>query len=57
MLTKRHTLNGTPHGPGFAVALPLRLADWLIEQGIARDSNATPGSISKPRIVRRCCGR
>lgn len=56
-LKKAHTHNGVLHPPGFFLGpLEAKVADWLIEQGIALESRAAP-THQAPRIATRgCCG-
>jgi len=56
MLLKPHTHDGAQYQEGFFLALEPKVADWLIEQGVAVESRAGPVRVA-PRIMKRgCCG-
>lgn len=65
VLLKPHTHAGTKYAPGATLYVAERLADWLVNQGVARftDPNErvaqlrpTPQRMSGPSPS-KCCGR
>jgi hypothetical protein len=59
-LLKHHTDGGTKYPPGFRLMLQPQMAEWLIEQGVAKAaSGGASKSITMPRRSSRgpgCCG-
>ena len=57
-LKKRHTHNGIEYQPGYFLTLEVRVAAWLIDQGVAVESRAAPvRQAPPPKMIKRgCCG-
>lgn len=55
-LQKPHTHNGVRHAPGYFLTLEAKVADWLIEQGVAIESRAAVVQQVPKMIKRGCCG-
>jgi hypothetical protein len=65
VLVKQHIHSGVRYAPGATLYVAERLADWLVEQGVARFADPNE-RVSTPRpapmrmsgpSLKTCCGR